>query len=280
MLSNQRARRPKGETVLKPMRPNVGIEIELRRRLLALIDEMNGSILYWTKAAYRQNEPDAATLAQDETPAAEIMKAIRGLRKRWLARFDKAAKDLADYFSIAVKDRSDAALKKILKDGGFSIEWRMTPAMKDILRATVEENVSLIKSIPSQHFDKIEGMVMRSVQTGRDLQQLTDDLQKSFGVTRRRAEFIARDQNNKATAAFRRARYIEVGIEEAIWRHSGGGREPRPSHVKAGKESVRFSVAEGWEDPDAGEKIQPGQLINCRCFCRPVLKYGAPGAAS
>ena len=73
----------------------------------------------------------------------------------------------------------------------------MMPAMRDIMRATIGQQVSLIKSIPSQYFTNIESLVMRSVQTGRDLEQLTTDLQEQFGVTRRRAAFIARDQTTR-----------------------------------------------------------------------------------
>jgi uncharacterized protein with gpF-like domain len=72
---------------------------------------------------------------------------------------------------------------------------------------------------------------MRSVQSGRDLVQLTKDMQEQFGVTHRRAAFIARDQNNNATAAMTRARQDELRLNEAIWVHSGAGKHPRPTHV-------------------------------------------------
>lgn len=272
VASKQHAGRPKGEKVLRPVLPNAGLEAEFRRKMVALIEEMANSVQYWTTAAYRANEPEVTGLAQDETPAAALLRTIRGLKKRWFKRFDIASEKLADYFSLAVKDRSDAALRKILKDGGFAIEFKMTPAMRDVMQATIGEQVGLIKSIPEKYFGQIEGAVMRSVQTGRDLKQLTDDLQQIKGVTRRRAAFIARDQNNKATASMKRVRELEAGIDENEWRHSGGGRHPRPTHVKAGQDRVRFKVADGWEDPALGKKIWPGTEPNCKCFGRPVLK--------
>jgi SPP1 gp7 family putative phage head morphogenesis protein len=132
--------------------------------------------------------------------------------------------------------------------------------------------VSLIKSIPAQFHTQVEGIVMRSVAVGGDLHQMTKDLQKQFGVTRRRAEFIARDQSSKATATIVRARYVDLGIEEAIWMHSAAGKTKRPTHVKnSGK---KFNIATGWFDPDPKVRrfIQAGELINCRCTCRPVVK--------
>jgi hypothetical protein len=55
--------------------------------------------------------------------------------------------------------------------------------------------------------------------------------------------------------------------------HSGGGKEPRRTHVKnSGK---KFNVAQGWFDPDKTVRkyIQPGELINCRCVSRPVKGF-------
>lgn len=259
----------KNEKILRPVHPNVGIEVAYRRKLTALIDEMAKSVSYWLEAKYRQNEPE---IAQDELSSAALREAIKKLVKRWNDRFDEAAKQLAEHFSKSVSQRSDAALKKILKDGGFAIEFKMTRAQRDVLNATIQENVSLIKSISQRYLTNVEGIVMRGVQTGRDLAQITTDLQEQHGVTRRRAAFIARDQSNKATASLTRARQIEAGLTEAIWVHSGGGKEPRPSHLKAGRDKARYDIREGWYDPHEGKHILPGELINCRCVSRAVVK--------
>ena len=197
---------------------------------------------------------------------------MRKLSRRWLKRFDTMADLLADYFAQSVSARTDAQLKRILKDGGFAVEFKMSRAQRDVLNATVQENVSLIRSIPRQYLTQVEGIVSRSVQTGRDMKALSDDLQKAFGVTKRRAAIISRDQSNKATAMLTRARHLELGITENVWVHSRGGKVPRPTHVKAGLDGVRFDVAKGWYDPAVGEYVWPGTLINCRCVGRPVIK--------
>lgn len=252
---------------LAPVRPNCGIEIEYRRKLEALVAEMHRSIEFWISAAYRANEP---LIAQDDAmPASALRAAMRKLGLRWQRRFDAAAPLLAEYFATAAAKRSDATLRSILKRGGWSVEFRMTPAARDIIQATVNQNVALIKSISSQHFTQIEGLVMRSVQSGRDLGQLTKDMQEQFGVTHRRAAFIARSQNNMATASLTRARQIEVGITTAIWLHSSGGKTPRKSHVAFSGE--KFDVAKGWFDPDAKVWTWPGILPGCRCVSRAVV---------
>lgn len=260
----------KRPTVLRPIHPNAGIRASYRRKLLALVDEMIDSYLYWIAAAYTKHRP---RMAMDEVPSRELEKAIDKLARRWNKRFDEASKELAKYFALKVESRSRKQLMAILKKGGFTVPmFKMSSAMRDVMSATVAENVGLIKSIPQQFHTQVHTLVMSSVTTGRDLAPLTRQLQKQFGVTRRRAELIARDQNNKATAALTRVRYVDMGITQAVWLHSGGGKTKRPTHVKnSGK---KFNVAEGWYDPDPKVKrhIQPGELINCRCVCKPVIK--------
>jgi SPP1 gp7 family putative phage head morphogenesis protein len=238
-----------------------------RRKLLDMIDAMHKSVMYWVKVRYRNNEP---VIAQDaKTPAVVLKKTINKLSKKWLKDFDVLSKDLADYFAQDVQKQTDRALKAALKKGGISVNFKMTPAQNDILKATVQANVSLIKSIPQQYLKDVEGAVMRSVQTGRDIGALTKELQKKFGVTRKRAEFIAIDQNNKATSAFQNARQKELGITEAIWMHSHAGKEPRPTHVAMN--GKRYNVSDGMYDSAVKEYILPGQLPRCRCTGRSVV---------
>jgi uncharacterized protein with gpF-like domain len=257
------------EKILRPVHPSAGLTAAYRRKLDAMIEEMAASVDYWLSASYKANEP---LIAQDELPASALKAAIRKLTARWQRRFNEAAPKLADYFATAVEKRSSTALKNILKEAGFTVEFKMTAAQRDIINATVNQNVQLIKSIPQQFLGQVEQSVMRSVQTGRDLGALSKELQDHFGVSKRRAAFISRSQNNLATAALTRSRQVELGITEAIWMHSGGGKEPRPSHLAAGRSKTKYDVKVGWYDPDVGKNIFPGELPNCRCVSRAVVK--------
>lgn len=253
--------------VVRSVQPNVGVELAYQRELLKLIRQMHDSVTYWTKARYRGNEP---VIAQDaKTPAVQMRMIISKLRTQWTKRFDKAAKELAQYFARDVSERTDAQMKLILKKAGISVKWTMTPAQKDIMSATVQQNVALIKSIPQQYLNEVEGAVMRSVQAGRDLATLSKELQKKFNVSKRRAALIATDQNNKATSAFQRARQQELGITEAVWMHSSAGKEPRPTHVAMN--GKKYDVSKGMWDSDEKAYVWPGQLINCRCTSKSVI---------
>lgn len=210
-------------------------------------------------------------LTYDALPANVLRRAVRKLARRWQKRFNVASKGLARWFALSNRRRSTEQLRRILRDGGWSVELSLSQAQRDILQATIHENVNLIRSIPQQYFTQVEGMVMRSVQAGRDLSQLTKDLQRNFRVTNKRATLIARDQNNKATSALNRTQQIELGITKAIWVHSHAGKTFRRTHIaNDGKE---YDVRKGWFDPDPKVRryIQPGFLINCKCFSRSII---------
>lgn len=258
----------KGDKATRPVLANVGIQAEYRRKLDALIDEMARSYAYWLKAQYRETPP---MLAQDAVPARELEREMSLLGKRWQAKFDEAAPRLGRWFADTTRRRSSAALQNILADAGMTVRFQLTRTMRDAYEATVAENVGLIKSIAQEYHSQVGGMVMRSVTAGRDLGQLTKALEGRFDITRKRAALIARDQNNKATAVFVRVRQQELGLQ-AVWLHSHGGKEPRPTHLaNTGK---KYDPAKGWFDPDPKVRrhIWPGELISCRCVSRSIIK--------
>lgn len=261
----RRSNKPK---TLPPVHPNAGLQVAYRRRMMALVDEMFADTRATVMKVYAHNEPK---IAQDATPATVLQQAIRRMVGRWQKRFDLAAPAIASWFTKDVTERTDAGLQRALRQGGISVRFQMTPAVEDVAAATVHQNVQLIKSIPQQFLGEVEGMVMRSVQTGRDLHQLTTDLTERYGITKRRAANIARSQNNMATAAINRTRQKELGITQALWLHSHGGREPRKTHLA--NDGKPYNPAEGWFDPDpkVQKRVWPGELPNCRCTSRSII---------
>lgn len=252
---------------LKPVQRNAGLEALYRKQLVKLVDEMNASLLYWLRASYRANTP---LLAQDASPADALRKAMSAMAKRWLRNFDEGADKLAKLFADKSIAYTDPAFNKVLRDAGFTVKFTMTSKMRDAYAAIVGENVSLIKSIAQQNLTQVETLVMQSVAIGRNMGELTDALGARFDITRKRAAFIARDQNQRATAILTRARQLDLGITHARWRHSTAGREPRVSHVKAGRGvGELYEIAKGCLID--GEYILPGELINCRCTAVPII---------
>lgn len=251
---------------------NRGIEAKYRKVLDGMISDMIGSVEYWLKAGYKKAPPRMLALvdmAEDASPSRTIKRLLDELAKRWIKRFDEAAPKIADAYLKGMFKTTDSAMRQALKDAGWTVDFKMTPAVRDAFNASLAENVGLIRSIPEKYLQQVEGVVMRSYAAGRDLETMTKDLRRLYPVTQRRAELIARDQSNKANAVVNRARQMELGITEAIWMHSHAGKNPRPDHVKAN--GTIYKIAEGCKI--SGEYIQPGEEINCRCTSRPVLPF-------
>lgn len=261
---NNRAR--KKPATLAPTRPNAGVEKTYQAKLERFIDEMNRSVAYWVKANYRANED---RIALDVAPAKELSQLLAKLSRQWIKAGREYARDTSRSFVSQSYQAAAGSTKGNAKKVGFKVEFDLTRNMKDALALSIEENVALINSIRSKYFEQVQIEVYRSVAEGRDLEQLTDVLQEIYGKTRERAAFIAKDQNNKATATITRTWQRDAGITQAMWVHSHAGKVPRPSHVKAGKEHLIYDVNKGaYLD---GVWTWPGQEINCRCISRSVI---------
>jgi SPP1 gp7 family putative phage head morphogenesis protein len=231
-----------------------------------MIEAMHRDVHRAVRRQWRMNTPE---MAGDESPAAGLRRMMGRLAREWSSRFADFAISWSRKFTSDAAAGADRAFSAALRKAGFTVKFQMTAAANDVMQATIGEQVGLIKSIPEQYLKDVEGDVMRSVQTGRDLAGLTADIERNYGVTHRRAAFIARDQNNKATATITRVRQQELGIEEAEWLHSAGGRQPRPTHVANSRK--RYNIREGWLDPATNKRIWPGTEINCRCVAKSII---------
>jgi SPP1 gp7 family putative phage head morphogenesis protein len=250
--------------LLAAIRPNIGVELAYQRQLEEIVSLLNTDVLRELRSAYTDNAPE---MANDASPARILGAVIKTLARRWQQRLEAAGPELAKHFSKSVSQRTDASLKAALRRTGMVVAFRPTRAQNDVFQATVGQNVALIKSIAQEHLTDVQGIVMRAIQSGHDLGQMTKALEEQYGVTKRRAALIATTQSALATASMNKVRQVEVGITKAIWRHSHAGRVPRPSHVAAdGKE---YDVTKGMFLE--GVWVQPGEAINCRCYSRAII---------
>lgn len=252
--------------VLRAVKPNAGIRAKYRRRLEAMIDDMNRSVVWWLRAEYRREE---ARIAQDASPAAALGKRIQTLFRYWMRRWQQNMDDYARDFVHSTERKTRNSMKQALKDAGFTVRMDSARAENDVTAALIRENVALIKSIPEHYFTEVTGLVMRSASRGRDVKFLEDELAKRYAITRRRAKLIARDQSNKATQAIRSVEAKELGITEGVWVHVPGTKSSRKTHMQMN--GKRFRLDEGLYDSAVGRKVLPGELVACNCTFRAVI---------
>jgi uncharacterized protein with gpF-like domain len=243
---------------LNPIRPSAAVEAKYAAELKRHVRKMSTSFERWILEAMRKKA--TAEMLDD---------LMQGLANKWQSDFDGISEALAYKFAKGAGHHTDAALRRELKKAGFAIEFDITENEKQAYAAVIAENINLIKSIPQQYHAQVQTHAWNAVTTGGDLHMLKNNMTKQFGITDRRAAFIALDQSSKANTIMENARRIDLGLNEAIWLHSRGGKEPRPSHVKASEEKLRYDIRKGALID--GEYIHPGMLINCRCVSITVV---------
>lgn len=245
----------KKPTTLPPIHPNLGVERWYKRELMKVINEMRAEVNTLIMDNYK---------AQSNTVAMDgfsdwLGHSIDYLMDKWNNRLNALSQTVAELFVTKSVHNYDKQLKKHLRKAGFTVRLQMSPYTEEMLKASLGENVGLIKSIGVQYLGKVEQSVWASVKGGFDLGTLAKELQHAYGVTENRAKLIARDQGAKANAVIEMARRKELGITEAIWYHSSAGKTYRKSHVAA--HGKRFDIEKGlYLD---GKFTLPAQEINC-----------------
>lgn len=245
----------------RAVNPNIGIRVWYRKHIQQLVERFKRSVMRKVVAKYRK-----------DMDAIRLQDAIDALRDEWTETFEKEGEALSGKFLRRIDATSRNAIKRSLAEVGFNIDWSGDKAVINVLNSIRQTQVDLIRSIPQQELDAVSGIVQRGVQVGRDIAYIQKELARRFAITGKRARMIAIDQTQKATHAINRTRYLQAGIKEAVWIHIAGRKTSRATHVAMHGRRFRLDGEEaGLYDREVNERIMPGQLVNCRCSCRPVI---------
>ena len=255
-----------GAITLRNIQPNEGVRAWYREQLQCMTRRMAEDILRKLAGDY---DPALERMALDDDPIVTLRRTLRAWGRKWQKNFNDMSTDVARMFADRSQRHLDRAFRQRLKDAGFTVKFAASERQVSAYRAVIAENVNLIRSIPHEFLKDVQGSVWRSVMSGHKTGELSASIRKKYGISYRRAGFIARDQVAKAKAVMEQARRAELGIKQATWVHSNAGKVPRPTHVKMmGK---RFDIAEGMYDSAVQQYIQPGELPNCRCTSRAII---------
>lgn len=258
----------------KPLAPNAAVEMRYQKQIDSLIRQMTAE----TEKAIRKLFDGSAAeeyFAQDESIASQAKRLTNKLMAKFDDLFARASVPMAEGMATASDAASSAAVHSSLQQlsGGLSLPTSaITAPMKEVLKATITENVGLIKSIPQKYLTQVQGAVMRSITTGNGMADLVPFLKKQKGITERRARMIAKNETTKAFAALSRERLKKLGVKKYRWLHTAGSNEPRKLHQEMSGNIY------SWDDPPiidkkTGERGHPSQLISCRCKAVPVLEF-------
>lgn len=138
---------------------------------------------------------------------------------------------------------------------------------RTMLDRWVSDNVDLITSIKDNSLDKMKELVYTNYMEGRSTTDIVKKIQHQYGVDKRRARLIARDQTAKLNADITKSQQQDAGVSKYKW-SSSRDRRVRKSHREL--DGKVFS----WDSPpetDGGRHCHPGEDYQCRCCALPIF---------
>jgi SPP1 gp7 family putative phage head morphogenesis protein len=190
---------------------------------------------------------------------------IQQLLTKWTSPLARhAATQIAASFVKTAFKASEGRQKRSLGIDQFTTSVEM----KNTLEAATLQNARLITSIPAQYLEQVSNIVMGNMRTGMRPSAIEAELTAQFGVTKRRAKFIARDQTAKVQGELTKQRQIDAGYQYFKWVDSEDQRVRHRHHeIATSTTSYGVGVYRWTKLPlsDDGQPIQPGSDYNCRC---------------
>lgn len=139
---------------------------------------------------------------------------------------------------------------------------------EQLIRQWVETNVNLIQSISQESLGKMKDVVLVNFHRGHSYTEIAKEIQKAYGVEKRKAIFLACDQIGKLNSQLTQYQQEDAGIEEYIWSTSGDSRVRKTHKALDG-------TKQNWKKPPDvgnGHHCHPGEDYRCRCVALPVFK--------
>lgn len=173
-------------------------------------------------------------------------------------------------FMVADVARRDAKLwKQSSEDIGKAIRVELAQAPTGLIYKTMmEEQVTLIKSLPLDAAQRVHDWVTLGRTDSRRASEVAKEIMRTGEVTTARARLIARTETSRSAETFKQARARFAGSEGYIWRTSHDS-NVRETHQDMDGVYVR------WDKPPKTDKnlapYHAGCGPNCRCYAEPMF---------
>lgn len=150
---------------------------------------------------------------------------------------------------------------------------KRVPGLQDLIDMATANNVEKIKSITSGYFDRVYEIISDGFQGGDLNRTIAAKIKAEFGVSKKKAALLARDQVASINGQLDRAMAKGNGVTKYIWHTNMDGRE-REDHAKLD------GTEQSWDNPPitvttgkrAGERNHPGEDIQCRCYAENIYE--------
>lgn len=178
--------------------------------------------------------------------------------------------DLAAAVDRVVIDAGREFLASVAHVDGIGVPAEFTPAMRKQLTEQLTANMELyVKDFTVEMVGDLRQLVEENALRGMRTDRLAKIIEAQFGVTKRKAEFLADQETGLLMARYRQARYEDLGVQEYIWETSNDARV-RPGHRAL--QGRRFSFSSPpVVDPANGRRCNPGEDYRCRCVPKAIV---------
>lgn len=214
---------------------------------------------------------DAAPVSFTELAAL----AFDDLTRRWQVIFNNESSAISESMTQGALSASDKFMGKSMKELGKEMQLAPSDALQARIDASAHEAAGLIKRVPAEQIQQVQGDVMRSITQGEGLKDLIPALREREVKVKNWARNVALDQTRKTYSTINRTRAQEVGVRKFRWIHSGGSNDPRKYHMQHYPAGLNGGVFD-FDDPPVidqrtGETGYPAQAPYCGCIMQFVL---------
>lgn len=176
-------------------------------------------------------------------------------------------------FDSAVENIMQDLQKRVYQNARAGRIELITPKLTDFRKNEIAKRYTnnldfWIKNWTEEEIVKMRDTVGKLAIDGKSRKDIAQYLQKQFGVSERKAKFLARNETSIATTSYLQAKYQDEGFTHFKWVTNLDGRE-RKLHKELNGKIFAFN------DPPiiyerTGQKGLPGETYNCRCSMIPI----------
>ncbi len=153
----------------------------------------------------------------------------------------------------------------------IAIPPQFTPAMREQIAYQYGQNLDLyIQKWTDENILKLREQVQQHAYAGGRADGLVKILQESYGQSKNKAKFLARQETALAMSSFQESRYADIGITEYTWSTSNDERVRHDHKILHGK--VFSFSSPPVTNRQTGARNNPGQDYNCRCVAVPLVR--------
>ncbi len=138
-----------------------------------------------------------------------------------------------------------------------------------VLRERLAEQVTLIKSLPTEAAERVHKLTLEGITQGRRSNYIAEEIMRSGEVAKSRANLIAVTEVARTASELTAARAQHVGSVEFVWRTAGDS-DVRHDHKILNGKTFRWDALP-IADSRTGIRALPGCIWRCRCYAEPVI---------